>query len=292
MDWDDARAFVAIYRQGTLRGAASELRVDQATVGRRLASLEKALGAKLFLRTPKGYVPTPAGELAHRAAQQMEDGAHELQRRLQGLDERPQGMVSLACTDTVATVFLLPGLRRLQERHPGISVKLQVSTSLTNLTRREADLAVRPVRPKDSDLIVRHLGRCATALYASQDYLARRGMPRPGTGLAGHDIVIYPKEIVPYQQEALCGEPLGAARVAIEASAGMMLAQAVALGLGIGEVPVHLARLFPTLRRIWPDRQEPYDMWLVTHGDLQRTARVRAVAEMVVEAFRGNDSVS
>src|SRR5258708_16917826 len=96
MDGDNARFFPAISRRGTLRGGAAELRIDQATAGRRLAALEEALDARLFLRTPKRYVPTPAGETAFRAAEQMEAGAHALQRRMQGLDARLEGAVSLA----------------------------------------------------------------------------------------------------------------------------------------------------------------------------------------------------
>jgi len=285
MDWDNARVFLAIYRRGTLRGAATELQIDQATAGRRLAALEAALDATLFLHTPKRYVPTPAGELALRAAEQMEAGAHALQRYMQGLDDRPEGVVSLACTDTVATVFLMPALAALRRRHPDIVVRLIVSTQLSNLTRREADLAVRSVRPDAPDLIARHLGRRAVGLYASRDYLAQRGMPEPGNGLAGHDIVVYDREIPGASRELLCQEPVQAARIVLEANTGMMLTQAVAAGLGIGELPTHLAALYPNLTRIWAEREDPYDMWLVMHGDLHRTARVRAVADAVVEAF-------
>ena len=105
MDRENARVFLAIYRRGTLRGAAAELLFDQATAGRRLTALEEALDARLFLRTPKRYVPTPAGKVAFRAAEQMEADAHKIQRRMQGLDERLEGTVSLACTDSVASVF-------------------------------------------------------------------------------------------------------------------------------------------------------------------------------------------
>ncbi len=285
MDWDNARVFLAIYRRGTLRGAAAELQIDQATAGRRLAALETALDARLFLRTPKRYVPTPAGELALLAAEQMEAGALALQRQMQGVDERPEGLVSLACTDTIATVFLMPALVALRRRHPGVVVRLIASTQLSNLTRREADLAVRSVRPEAPDLIARHLGERAVGLYASTDYLAQRGMPEPGNGLAGHDIVVYERGIRGASHEQLCQEPTYAARAVLEVNSGMMLGHAVAAGLGIGELPTHLAALFPSLRRIWPDRTDPYDMWLVMHGDLHRTARVRAAADAVVEAF-------
>jgi DNA-binding transcriptional LysR family regulator len=285
MDWDDARVFLAIYRRGTLRGAADALRIDQATAGRRLAALEGALGARLFLRTPKGYAPTAAGEQAFEAMVRMEDGANALLRRMQGLDDRLEGAVSLACTDTAATVFLMPALRRVHDRHPDILVRLVASTRLSSLTHREADLAVRSVRPTEPDLIVRHLGRRRLGLYAASDYLAARGVPERGTGLAGHDTVIYAPEVYPGQRDFLCTEPVDAARVALEVNTGMMMAEAVAAGIGIGELPHHLAALYPGLVRIWPDREDPYDMWLVMHDDLNRTARVRAVAEAIVEAF-------
>ena len=285
MDWDNARVFLAIYRRGTLRGAAAELQIDQATAGRRLTALEEALEARLFLRTPKRYVPTPAGEMAFRAAEQMEAGAHALQRRMQGLDERLEGTVSLACTDSVASVFLLPALGELRRRHPGITVRMVASTRLSNLTRREADLAVRSVRPEAPDLIARHLGHRMLGLFATREYLDARGLPEVGTGLAGQDVVVYDSSFGNGSRDRLCGESFERAHVALETNTGLMLTQAVAAGLGIGEIPTHLARRFPALVRVWPERTERYDMWLVMHGDLNRTARVRVVADVVVEAF-------
>ncbi|TAL54938.1 LysR family transcriptional regulator [Pandoraea sp.] len=285
MDWDNARIFLAIYRQGTLRGASGVLRIDQATVGRRLAALEKSLEARLFLRTPAGYVPTPAGECAFLAAEQMEQAAHKLQRQMQGIDERLSGTVRVACTDTVAVSSLMRALHGLHAAHPEIRMILSTSTHLTNLTRREADLAVRSVRPDSPDLITRHLGRRATGLYAARHYLASRGEPARGTALAGHDVVLYQQAIVPYRNDVLCGESSANARVALEVSSGLMLMHAVRTGLGIGELPTRLADTDPELVRVWPDRNEIYDMWLVMHGDLNRTARVRAVADAIVAVF-------
>jgi DNA-binding transcriptional LysR family regulator len=285
LDWDNARVFLAICRQGTLRAAAAELRVDQATVGRRLAALEKSLDVRLFLRTPGGYLPTPAGERARLGAEQMEQAAHRLQREMQGTDRRLSGTVRLACTDTTATTFLIPALAGLHRQHPGVRVVLSVATQLTNLTRREADLAVRVLRPDSPDLIARHLSRREVGLYASRDYLARHGEPTPGSAFADHDVVIYQAGVSRLHGESLCGEPIANARVAMEVNTGMMLAQAVRAGMGIGEIPTHLAESFEELVRIWPQRSEDYDLWLVMHKDLHRTARVRAVADAVVDAL-------
>ncbi|WP_097460598.1 LysR family transcriptional regulator [Mangrovitalea sediminis] len=286
MNWDNARVFLAIYRQGTLRAAATELGIDQATVGRRLAALERSLDARLFLRTPTGYTPTPAGELAFAAAESMESSAHQLQRQMQGLDERLSGTVRVASTDTIAQVYLMRAWQDLHKCHPDIRVILSTSTRLTNLTRRETDLAIRPVRPTDPDLIARHLTRRESGLYASRDYLAERGEPSPGTALAGHDVVIYQRRVSAHQSEALCDEPIHKARVVLEVSSGLMLAEAVRAGLGIGELPTHMGEQYPDLVRIWPERFRPFDLWLVMHGDLNRTARVRAVIESIVRVFQ------
>jgi DNA-binding transcriptional LysR family regulator len=284
MNWDDTRIFLGIYRAGTLRGAAAQLGIDQATAGRRLAALEATLNAKLFLRTSGGYVPTPAGEQAARAAGQMEAAAHQIERDMQGIDNRLSGQVRLATTDTMAQSFVLAALRLLHRRHPEIRVVLQVTTAVSSLTRREADLAVRTLKPTDPDLVSRHLARRESGLYASRAYLDERGMPRPDAGLAGHDLVIYHASVAPRQASHVAGVPVAGARVALEVNTGLMLLEAARLGIGIAELPVHMADADPGLVRIFPDRQHHYDMYLVLHGDLHRSARVRAVADAIVES--------
>lgn len=285
MDWDNARIFLAIYRQGTLRGAAGKIQVDQATVGRRLAALEKSLNARLFLRTPAGYVPTPAGELAFQAAESMEQAALQLQRQMEGIDERLSGTVRIASTDTTAAHLLFDVMATLRETHPDVRLVLTTATEFSNLTRREADIAVRTVRPDSPDLITRHLARCEVGLFASASYIAKHGEPQPDTAMAGHDVIIYQRAVVRYQSDALCDEPIANARVTLEVNSGLMMLQGVRAGLGIAELPTHMAEGDPLLRRIWPKLSRPYDMWLVLHSDLNRTARVRAVAQAIVDAF-------
>jgi len=284
MDWDNARIFLAIQRAGTLR-AAEQLQIDQATVGRRLAAMEKSLGARLFLRTPSGYVATPAGEQAVATIEKMEQAADQLQRQMQGIDERLCGVVRVASTDTMAKHVLMPAMKQLAAVHPNIRIVLTTSSQVSNLTRREADLAVRSVRPTSPDLISRHLKRLAAGLYASQAYLQQRGMPEPGNALTGHDVVVYQRAVSTSQIDALCGESIRNARVVMEVSSGLMLAEAVAAGLGIGELPTHVGDASPQLLRIWPQRVKAYDMWLVLHDDLNRTARVRAVADAIITAY-------
>lgn len=284
MDWDNTRIFLAIHRAGTLRGAAVLLDIDQATVGRRLAALEQSLNATLFLRTPSGYLPTPAGEAAARSAERMEAAAHQLQREMQGIDNRLAGLVRVTTTDTMAVHFVMAAMRAVHERHPEIRVDLLVDTSITSLTRREADLAVRTLRPTEPDLIARPLARRSSGLYASPAYLERRGTPRPDSGLAGHDLVIFHPSVAPRQAHKLAGEPVAGARVVMQVNTGMMLQEAARAGLGIAELPVHMVAGDPRLVRILPEREHHYEMFLVMHGDLARSARVRAVADAIVAA--------
>jgi DNA-binding transcriptional LysR family regulator len=285
MDWDNARIFLAIHRAGTLRGAAAQLDIDQATVGRRLAAMEKSLNARLFLRTPGGYVATPAGDLAASAAEQMETAADRLQREMQGIDNRLSGTIRVATSDTMAAHFVVEAMQRLHQRHPEIRIVLTASTQLSSLTRREADLAIRTVRPDSPDLISRHLTRRTLGLYASKAYLKKHGMPTPGNALAGHDIVIYQHSVAPRHAEKLCGEPVANARVAMEVNTGLVLHEAVKAGLGIGELATHIAATTPELVRIWPEREQSYEVYLVMHSDLNRTARVRAAADAIIESF-------
>lgn len=285
MDWDNARIFLAIARAGTLRGAAALEGIDQATVGRRLAAMEKSLNARLFLRTPSGYAATPAGELAMHAAEQMEQAADRLQREMQGIDNRLSGTIRVATSDTMASHFVLAAMQRLHEAHPDIRIELSASNQLSSLTRREADIAVRTVRPTAPDLISRHLVRRRAGLYASPAYLAERGEPTPGTALAGHDVVVYQKSQAPQQHEKLCGEAIANARIALEVNTGLMLQDAARAGFGIAELPCHMVDGDARLRRIWPERFESYDVWLVMHGDLARTARVRAAADAIIASF-------
>jgi DNA-binding transcriptional LysR family regulator len=285
MDWDNARIFLAIYRKGTLRSAAALLDIDQATVGRRLNALESSLGARLFLRTPSGYMATPAGEQAIHAAEKMEQAALQFQREMQGIDNRLSGVVRVTTSDTMAAHFVIGAMQRLHKQHPDIRIVLTTGTEITSLTRREADLAVRTLKPTSPDLISRHLVKRSMGLYATPGYLKAHGMPERGNGLAGHDIIIYQASVAPRHQEKICLEPVHNARVALEVNSGLAMLEAARQGIGMAELPCHMADGDKRLVRIWPERADHYDAWLVMHSDLSRSARVRAAADAIIASF-------
>jgi DNA-binding transcriptional LysR family regulator len=288
MNWDDARIFVAVQRERTLRRAAKVVGLDQATVGRRLAALERDLGATLFLRTSDGYALTPAGESVLKSAEKMEQFAHELVRQAHGVDTRLEGEVRVTSTDTLALEFLIPAIARLHAEHPDVKVLLDTSTQVLNLAKREADIAIRTMKPENPDLVARRLARWPMGLYAAKSYLRRHGEPIAGTGFAGHDLIVYQPYMSGQRAPTLVGEPLHAGRIVAGAYSSLMLRSMVKAGIGMGEVPVHMGER-DGLVRVWPERARPvpYEVWLVTHQDLRHTARVRAMIDAIVAAFEG-----
>jgi DNA-binding transcriptional LysR family regulator len=288
MNWDDARVFLAVCRESTLRGAARVLGVDQATVGRRITSLEKSLSATLFLRTSEGYALTVVGEAALKAVEKMETSALELERRIQGLDDRLTGTVRVTTTDSLAIDFLIPAIARLHQQHPDVRVQLDASTQILSLAKREADIAVRNTRPENPDLIARRIARWPLGLFASQAYVDAHGIPEPGMAFEGHDLVVYQPYVQAGKDITLVGEPIGRGRIVSSLSSSLLVRRSIAAGIGIGETPVHMGEL-DGLVRLWPERTKPvpYDIWLVTHADLRHTARVRVVIDEIVAGFSG-----
>ena len=288
MNWDDARVFLAVCRESTLRGAARVLGVDQATVGRRVTALEKSLSATLFLRTSEGYALTAVGEAALRAVEKMEHSALELERRIQGLDDRLTGLVRVSTTDSLAIDFLIPAIARLHQQHPDVRVQLDASTQILSLSKREADIAVRNTRPDNPDLIARRIARWPVGLFASRAYVDAHGVPLPGSAFEGHDLVVYQPYLQGNKDMTLVSEPLGRGRIVSSLSSSLLVRRSIAAGIGLGEIPVYMGER-DGLIRVWPKRTRPvpYDVWLVTHADLRHTARVRVVIDEIVAVFSG-----
>ncbi len=279
-EWSDLRVLLEVARAGTLSAAARKLGVDSTTVGRRLAALERALGARLVTRTPDGLVLTQAGAAIRDAGEEMERAVLRAEQQALGADRTLAGVVRVATTEMLGETVALPALRALRRRHPHIRVDLSVGPSRLDLARREADVALRFVRPDGGDLVARRAGALRFGAYATKGYLAARGRPARGDGFAGHDVVIYEPGIRSWRLGQLGGEPVRDARVVLRTNSTRMLYEAVRLGLGVGSVPCWLADRDPILERVpagAPPEVDP--LWLVVHAAVQRTSRVRAVIE-------------
>jgi DNA-binding transcriptional LysR family regulator len=284
--WDDVRFFLAVARAGSLSGAARALGVGHVTVGRRIALLEKQLGVTLLNRTPDGFATTSAGHAILRECAAMEGAAADLERIVAGRDSLMAGSVRVTTTEAVAHQLVAPAIAALRETHPELQVDLIIGVRSLDIARREADLAVRFARPSASDLVCRKLGEIGFSLYASRRYLARAGVPKRGHGLAGFDLIAFtgaPAAMSPF----FMGESLEGARVALLCNNPLIQVRAAASHVGIVEAACFLADASPDLVRVWPDEPPARRVaWLIMHQDLQRAARIKAVASVITEAFR------
>jgi DNA-binding transcriptional LysR family regulator len=275
--WDDVRYFLALSRTRSLSGAARELRVDHATVGRRLAALEDRLGAKLFDRTPEGFAITAAGQAILSECEAMESSAAEVNRLVAGHDARLSGVVRVATTEVLARLVVVPAAAALRRRHAELQVDVVSGPRPVDVARREADIALRFNRPDDPGLVCRKLGEFALAVYASRDYLSAHGR---SSRLEEHASVSY------LGTPSWFREALGASQVVFFSNSAFVQMKAVVDGVGIGLLACAQADSDPALTRLNPD--EPpvrRPIWLVTHQDLRRIAKIRLVSNAIADAF-------
>ncbi len=286
-DWNDLRYFLAISREGTLAAAARALRVDATTVGRRLTVLEEELGTRLFERTPGRFVLTTAGQGIRGTVEEMEASVLAVERRAGGEDARLAGVVRVTTTEAFAVNHLLPRFGAFRERHPGIEVQFLTDYGSLDLARREADVAVRLTRPKEASLVARKVGEIAISLYAAEGYLARRGLPDPAVGFAGHDVIGYADAAAKWPEARWMGEVATSARVVLRCNSLLSVIAATGAGVGLGLMPCFQGDTAVGLRRVLPPVAAlRRDIWLVVHPDLQQSARVRAVMDFLSEVIQ------
>lgn len=287
LEWNDFRVFLAVARAGTLSGAARQLKVNQSTTSRRLAALEKSLGARLFDRKPSGYSLTTAGQAVLSDIENVEASATAVERKLLGHDARPTGSVRLATSDSLATWYLIPRMPGFVAAHPGLTLALVTGNKPLNLARREADLSLRLVRPSEPNLIARKLGQGAWALYGSRDYLARRGRPR-SHDLARHDVVGFDPELRGTAGAVWLAKHARRAHVVLSTNSLTTQAAAVAAGLGLSPLPCLIGDVDPAVERALPGVIGHHDIWLVVHPDVKDSARVRAVTDFLTRTLEAD----
>jgi DNA-binding transcriptional LysR family regulator len=279
--WDDLRHFLAIERHRTLAAAGRALGVDETTVGRRLAALERAVGARLFDRTADGLLLTATGRAVVGSARHMETEAAAFAARAAAADVRAQGPVRLTTTEAFGTRFLAPRLGSLRAAHPQLELEVVTDTRALDLSRREADLGVRLGPPTEGHIVARRLGDLAVGLYAAASYLERAGAPR--RGLAGHSVIGFGAQPLGIPEEAWLAEVAADATVVLRSRSTPVQLAAAAAGLGIAALPCYLADGEPSLLRVLPGERVRREIWLTMRRDLRRAPRVRAVAEWLAE---------
>jgi DNA-binding transcriptional LysR family regulator len=282
LEWNDLHLVLAVVRDGSLSGAARTLGVRHSTVFRRLGAIEHKLGARLFERFRDGYSPTSAGEAVASVAACIAEDVLSLERRLSGQDLRPSGIVRIATTDTVGAL-LARHLSALRAAHPEIGLEIAISNVMANLTRREADIAIRPTPEPPETLVGRRIANIAHAIYGSPDYLNRS----ENKDLSAHEWIGL--------DDALAGTAIGTwlqenvpqARLTCRVDSLPALRDIAVAGLGLALLPCYLGDIAPGLRRVLRKTlpQPRSALWLLTHNDLKRTARIRAVMDFFASAL-------
>jgi DNA-binding transcriptional LysR family regulator len=284
MEWNDLKHFLAVTRSGSVTKAARILKVSVATVSRRIAALESKLGARLFDRKPSGYTLTESGEAIRTKAEEIEQTILSVEREVLGRDLRATGKVRVTTGDDIAAIVIAPRIAEFKRRFPGISLEIVARFDLANLARREADIALRTVRPAQGNFVIRHAGWWNLGLYAAKSYAQAHDL-RPGINdFSKVGIITWTEEHAhlgggPWFAKHARGSP-----VFLAANSRLIQHAACKAGIGIAILPCLLAdRDADLIRLLPPERVVSVKLWLVVHRDLVHTARVRAVMDFLAD---------
>jgi len=274
--------FLEVHRTGSLTAAGRRLGADPSTVGRRLGTFEKDLGANLFFRTrtPEGHVATPAGERLVAHAERIEEEALAVGRELAGEEEQLRGTIRLTAPDAFSARVLVPLLAAFRRRWPDIDIELIADNRVLSLTKREADMALRVNRPRDPGLVTRRLASFGSGLYVSRRYIAEHGMPKPDW--AGHLAVGVDESCGERPDRRWLEENVKKARVVLKVNGTHAQLAATLEGVGMSLLPSYLAAPLPELVCVVPSKNALMEsLWLVLHKDLRHSAKVRACADFL-----------
>jgi len=290
LNWDDLRFLLALRQAGSLGAAARLLKVEQSTASRRLGALEAALGGKLVVRTPEGLKFNAAGELVADLAETFHAGIAALERRIGGEDQKPEGLVRLSTTETVAT-FIMHGLLPLREEYPKIHIELVVASAALDLVRREADVAIRMFRESAPTLVTRKLGEIGWSVYASRDLVEQRRLTLPlelsGCSLGGLPVIGYRGSATRAPGAIWLNGHATAEDIVLAADSVSSALNAVRAGLGISALPCFAVHGDAGVVRLTPAVVARSEAFLAIPPDHRETVRVRLVMDAVQAHFAG-----
>ena len=284
-DWRLVQTFLVALDRGSLLGAARQLGTSQPTVGRQIAELEQQLGAVLFERTGRGLKPTELALTLADPARQMAAAALVLNQQLHSANADVAGTVRITASQPVACYLLPPVLAAMREALPAVQVALVVSNSVSNLLEREADIALRMVRPDQSSLVAKLIAHVGVSACASRSYLKQRGAPVVPTDLLLHDLVGYDQNDEIIKGFAAMGHPMTHTRFALRTDDMIAYWQAVRAGLGVGFVANYMLGLHDEVVQVLPGLALPkLPVWLTVHREVRTSARIRAVYDFLAHA--------
>ena len=282
--WETYRSFLAVMTEGSLSAAARKLSLTQPTLGRHIDQLEADLGLPLFTRSQAGLIPTQAARELLPHAQAMASAASALVRAASGTDTEERGTVRLTASVMVGGEVLPAILARFHEAHPHIAIELVLSDATQDLLRRDADIAVRMVRPTQGALVAKRIGRVGFGLFAHRRYLEKHGAPKSLEDLRHHAIIGFDKETPFIQALRKSGLPLAREMFALRSDADLAQLAALRAGFGIGVTQLGIGRREPDLVALLPGALKfELEIWLAMHKDLRATKRMRLLFDRLAQ---------
>ena len=282
--WDLYRSFLAVLRLGSLSAAGRALGLTQPTIGRHMAQLQESLGGRvLFTRSPSGLMPTAAAHQLRPHAEDMAAAAAAFTRMGSADVEEDAGVVRLAAADVVGVEILPPILSEFRRKYPNTVIELSLSNQMADLLRRDADIAVRMVRPKQKALLARRAGKVTLQFHAHRRYLERYGYPERIEDLVHHTLIGFDRAL-PFAT-LVDAVPVPISRELFAFRCDYDLAQLAALrcGFGIGLCQTGIARRDPDLLPLLAKQFKfEMEMWIVMHNDLKRVSRMRLMFDHLV----------
>ena len=291
MDWDNIRIFLAVARAGQILAAAKHLRLNHATVARRLSAFENALQAKLFVRRPNGCDLTEEGERMLAYAERVESEMLAAYEEVGNTDLAIEGAVRVGAPDGFGVAFLAPRLGRLKERYPRLMIQLVPVPRTFSLSRREVDIAITVGRPEEGRLIARKLTDYTLGFYASRAYLERAGTPVTPEDLRDHVCLGYVEDLLYSASLDFAREMVRDWTADIEISSAVGQTEAVRAGAGIGILHTFIARQDETLVQVLPDFSVTRSYWTVVHEDLRAIRRVAVTADFIAAEVAAAKSI-
>ena len=286
-DWNQARAFLATAEEGSLSAAARALGQTQPTLSRQVAALEEDLGVTLFERLGRSLSLTQSGLELLEHFRAMGEAASRISLTASGQSQAIEGHVCITATNIMASYHLPPMLKRLRAVAPEIEIEIVASNDIRDLRRREADIAIRHVRPEQPDLIAKLVGEVSGHLYASKEFLDRHGRPKTPSDVTDADFIGFehPERLL----AVLNGLGLSLTRrnFKLTSASSTVILGMMKHGLGISVLTEEIAALHPELEMVLPELDAvPVPIWLVTHREIHTSRRIRLVFDLLADAFR------
>lgn len=285
--WDHIRTFHAVAQHGSLLAASRALGLTQPTVGRHIDLLEERLGFSLFTRGREGMRLTEKGADLVATAAEMLGTATEFERVASGLEERLEGTIRVSANEIVGELLLPCLVADFMADHPGIDIEIEVSNNVTNLLKRDADIAIRMFRPTQNDLVARKVRDLPLGLYAHQSYLQQHPEPKSVDDLRSHVLLGQDRNPSLIAAYSGIGLQLAPNDFQFRTDSNIATINAIRAGIGIGPLHIGMAEHWPDLSQVLPTLPVPsLELWLACHADVRHNKRIRLVMDFLAEQMK------